>query len=825
MKIFLSIFAVLALFTLLVTPIFASDVTNAEYLTKILVTNSSTAESNIIVTFTCNTSDMINGGMLSANASDAALRTSSAIDIPFMPGISGNPWVFYLPSIGAYSQLNEYLYSKNVTGGAIRYFPGSTGMSVPDTLTEPTNNFTLRISNTFLLTAAGENKTIFSHYDATNGGIKCFTSNTTSQNVTTRIAYNVATTNNMTPNAVGFYTNILSASPAVDHYLNVDDAPGAPDGDATWIQTPNMAQELDSYNLNTFTFLGYDQIITAVTVYFNGKYAGGAGGKAQPFLRLGGVDLMGTLVNLTNAYVSYSEALPRPGGGSWLISDFTDLQVGIGLSSNDGVSATRLTQIYVMVTYNYKGNVDVSATGVSDGEHDLSVGMASPFLGIGIDTTLTLPVTTNLTMNAPLWQTECSSSPFTTIDSDAYTATVTNAVWTLNQGYYFDGNDDKISLSDADFIFTNNFSVEGWVCLDSAFPAQHHAFCSIGEAANRIDVWARRNAAGNLLTLFNSTGGGAYVASNVSLSASWHHIVVAIRPSATINFYVDGVPAGSGAGLAYPAWAGALSIGNNFNLTADLMGNIGEFKIYNRALTAAEALQNYNATKSKYTSGSIYVYSTLNPIPDSSAPWQFGSDNTTLYIGPIEYDKGGVPVSAWEWEYDTIFHDSIGANDGTPSFRTTGSDSDVTAVISSQESLITSAPPSTAESLAWSMLTDAEKALLTVTPPGLYSEGGILFPGGQTIQDFADDTRYPVTFYLYPLAIGSSIALGLLVMAKTHNPSRGIRGSLMLQAGTSLLCMVLWVFGGGGVIAGWILIPFGLWCAVLLLWRNPYPAS
>ena len=44
--------------------------------------------------------------------------------------------------------------------------------------------------------------------------------------------------------------------------------------------------------------------------------------------------------------------------------------------------------------------------------------------------------------------------------------------------------------------------------------------------------------------------------------------------------------------IATPAWA----LGNTFNWD----GNISSIKIYNRALTADEVLQNYNATKSRY---------------------------------------------------------------------------------------------------------------------------------------------------------------------------------------------------------------------------------
>jgi hypothetical protein len=120
------------------------------------------------------------------------------------------------------------------------------------------------------------------------------------------------------------------------------------------------------------------------------------------------------------------------------------------------------------------------------------------------------------------------------------------------------------------------------------------------------------------------------------------------------------------------------------------------------------------------------------------------------------------------------------------------------------------------------MITANESALLTQTPTGLYREGGTDFPGGQAVQDAADDLGYPVEFLLYPLAFGTSILAGVWVMKKTHRPEKGIRGSLLLQSFVTLFVMILWVFGGGGVITGWALIPFGLWVIVLLIFKNPY---
>ena len=100
---------------------------------------------------------------------------------------------------------------------------------------------------------------------------------------------------------------------------------------------------------------------------------------------------------------------------------------------------------------------------------------------------------------------------------------------------------------------------------------------------------------------------------NVSLTTTnvncfdnrWHHIACT-RNDTNAVIYVDGISRASTSGGG--AWSGSnihsnmnVEIGNNPNdLYYRLMGNIGLARIYNKALTAAEVLQNYNALKPRF---------------------------------------------------------------------------------------------------------------------------------------------------------------------------------------------------------------------------------
>lgn len=82
---------------------------------------------------------------------------------------------------------------------------------------------------------------------------------------------------------------------------------------------------------------------------------------------------------------------------------------------------------------------------------------------------------------------------------------------------------------------------------------------------------------------------------------TWRHIT-GTNDGSTSILYIDGVQSG----LARTA-AGIASSQANINLgrwdftnSRNLNGNISNFMIYNRALSAAEVLQNYNATKKRY---------------------------------------------------------------------------------------------------------------------------------------------------------------------------------------------------------------------------------
>jgi hypothetical protein len=87
----------------------------------------------------------------------------------------------------------------------------------------------------------------------------------------------------------------------------------------------------------------------------------------------------------------------------------------------------------------------------------------------------------------------------------------------------------------------------------------------------------------------------------------WHHIVCS-RGDSTYEMYIDKVLVSTGASTLTPGWdglsgyssSGAVAGSNVNSENYKLKGNLPLIRVYNRALSAQEVLQNYNATKGRF---------------------------------------------------------------------------------------------------------------------------------------------------------------------------------------------------------------------------------
>jgi hypothetical protein len=101
------------------------------------------------------------------------------------------------------------------------------------------------------------------------------------------------------------------------------------------------------------------------------------------------------------------------------------------------------------------------------------------------------------------------------------------------------------------------------------------------------------------------SGGTAYLFPSIttpSLINKWNNLAFVINSSREVKFYLNGVYHSTVNPLSTYFYdisriAGGYQTGG---VTNPFLGSMTMFKIYNRVLTTAEVLQNYNATKSRY---------------------------------------------------------------------------------------------------------------------------------------------------------------------------------------------------------------------------------
>ena len=162
----------------------------------------------------------------------------------------------------------------------------------------------------------------------------------------------------------------------------------------------------------------------------------------------------------------------------------------------------------------------------------------------------------------------------------------------------FDGVDDKVTFPNTTVSTTSGITVEVWFKTSSGTKYQ-----DIFDMADAYGVWVVTNysgaGTGKIVASFNTTTG--YMSANYVVD-TWY--AVTLCGTGSTNFlYINGTLITTG--------VQAVASSVNFN-TARLgnvdgdraaeyfIGNIASLKIYNRALSATDVLQNYNATKARY---------------------------------------------------------------------------------------------------------------------------------------------------------------------------------------------------------------------------------
>jgi len=163
----------------------------------------------------------------------------------------------------------------------------------------------------------------------------------------------------------------------------------------------------------------------------------------------------------------------------------------------------------------------------------------------------------------------------------------------------FDGVNDNVTTGKVLVPRTGQFHIEGWCYLN-----QTNAFCMF------VTQYNNDNDAGRFLCFFSNDGtirmhdsGDSMTGTTPPYTANtWFYVAFQRDSSNLCNIFVNGTKETTGATNTTTLENTNTIIGSRGSLTSGVFynGRMSNVRIYNRALTASEIQQNYNATKGRY---------------------------------------------------------------------------------------------------------------------------------------------------------------------------------------------------------------------------------
>jgi hypothetical protein len=181
-----------------------------------------------------------------------------------------------------------------------------------------------------------------------------------------------------------------------------------------------------------------------------------------------------------------------------------------------------------------------------------------------------------------------------------------------NGSIVFDGADDYVDCGNPSVLRPSVFTSITWIYNTDSDGRQQGVFCSYSElmvAGFFYQIWNSPHKVRYVLGA--NTGGGAGLYTDITGSTTinlntWYQIAVTYDGTA-MKSYVNGsldINTNPSNGLGYDAANNKVIIGGTYTkhsgVVSRFKGNISNSFMYNRALSAAEILQNYNAQKSRY---------------------------------------------------------------------------------------------------------------------------------------------------------------------------------------------------------------------------------
>ena len=169
----------------------------------------------------------------------------------------------------------------------------------------------------------------------------------------------------------------------------------------------------------------------------------------------------------------------------------------------------------------------------------------------------------------------------------------------------FNGSDDYVNVADSSlWDATGGISVSGW-CYANSLGSYNVIVNQWSVSANSSSSWTLETVGSDWRFYMYDSGAATFKyasSTGTATTGAWKHIV-GVFNGITLKVYVNGVEGGTTATVTTANTSSfPLRLGRFYDTaTGSWDGQIACTQIYNRALSRAEILQNYNAQKSRFT--------------------------------------------------------------------------------------------------------------------------------------------------------------------------------------------------------------------------------
>ncbi len=166
----------------------------------------------------------------------------------------------------------------------------------------------------------------------------------------------------------------------------------------------------------------------------------------------------------------------------------------------------------------------------------------------------------------------------------------------------FDGTNEYINLPSSFAFGTSTFSIECWVKADTLSGIDAIYYSQSSNSSGFYGVGHNSNGDGFYLSDFNGSTRVSTVFGSNAVVNTWYHLVFLKNASNQYVVYRNTIASTTNNTSTLSLTSADPRIGYNPASGSEIWdGNISNFKIYNRALTAAEIQQNFNALRSRFS--------------------------------------------------------------------------------------------------------------------------------------------------------------------------------------------------------------------------------